>query len=409
MWDMAVRWLLGIVVLDSAPDLLELYRHSGYHFSAPGFLAAAGRSPFTPVTSMHSRLLVCCVLRACATAGVACLTLAAVPATGSAQGPGYAVTRRYQIGGEGGWDYVAFDTAGHRLFITRETHVQVVNPDNGTVIGDIPNTPRAHGVALAYDLGRGFITASGDTAIHIFDLKTLQPVGTVKTDPGDDAILYDPATKFVVSMNGASHSATVIDAAAGKRVGTVTLPGTPEYEVSDNHGMVYANIEDKSLGVAIDLKAMKVVHQWPLVGCELPSGLAIDREHHRLFSGCHNQVMAISDAEAGKVITVVPIGMHVDANRYDPGSGLAFSSNGDGTLTVVHEDSPTQFTELGTVKTELGARTMALDVKTHTIYLVTATFQPADASYWLQPVVYEANRRPQPVPGSFAVLVVEKK
>ncbi len=173
--------------------------------------------------------------------------------------------------------------------------------------------------------------------------------------------------------------------------------------------MVYANIEDKSLVVAIDLKAIKVVRQWPLVGCELPSGLAIDREHNRLFSGCHNQKMTISDADAGKVITTVPIGMHVDANRYDPGTGLAFSSNGNGTLTVVHEDSPTQFTELGTVKTDLGARTMAIDSHTHTIYLVTAKFQPADANYWLQPVVYEANRRPQPVPGSFVVLVVERK
>ncbi len=149
------------------------------------------------------------------------MTLNAVPAIGLAQDAGYAVTKRFEIGGQGGWDYLAFDTAGHRLFITRETHVQVVNPDNGAVIGDIPNTPHAHGVALAYDLGRGFITASGDTAIHVFDLKTLRPIGTVKANPGDDAILYDPATKYVVSMNGASHSATVIDGAAEKVVGTV--------------------------------------------------------------------------------------------------------------------------------------------------------------------------------------------
>jgi hypothetical protein len=347
---------------------------------------------------MHSRLLFRRGPQAGAAVALACLTLTAVPATGSAQNPGYAVTKRFQIGGDGGWDYVAFDTAGHRLFITRGTHVQVVNPDNGAVIGDIPNTPHVHGVALAYDLGRGFITAAGDTAIHIFDLKTLQPIGTVKADPDDDAILYDPATKYVVSMNGDAHSATVIDGAAGKLVGTIPLPGGPEYEVTDNNGTVYANIEDKSLVVALDLKSMKVVRQWSLAPCESPSGLAIDRAHHRLFSGCHNQKMAISDADAGKVITTVPIGARVYANRYDPGTGLAFSSNGDGTLTVVHEDSPTQFTELGTVKTELGARTMALDLKTHTIYLVTAKVQPA-----------AANQRPQPVPGSFVVLVVEKK
>jgi DNA-binding beta-propeller fold protein YncE len=347
---------------------------------------------------MYSRRLFRSVLRAPVALAFGCVTFGAFPSTGLAQGPGYAITKRYQVAGDGGWDYLAFDTAGHRLFITRGTHVQVVNPDNGAIIGDIPNTPHVHGVALAPDLGRGFITAAGDTAIHIFDLKTLQSLGTVKADPDDDAILYDPATKYVVSMNGDAHSATVVDGAAGKLVGTIPLPGGPEFEVTDGHGMVYANIEDKSLVVAIDLKAMKVVRQWSLAPCESPSGLAIDRVHHRLFSGCHNQKMAISDAESGRVITTVPIGARVDANRYDPGTSLAFSSNGDGTLTVVHEDSPTRFTVLGTVTTELGARTMALDPKTHTIYLVTAKFEPA-----------AGNERPRPVPGTFVVLVAEKK
>jgi DNA-binding beta-propeller fold protein YncE len=347
---------------------------------------------------MNSRPLFLTLPVAYAVSALACLALAVAPTTGTAQTPGYTVTKRYPIGGDGGWDYLAFDTAGHRLFITRGTHVAVVNPDNGTVIGDIPNTPHVHGVALAPDLGRGFITAAGDTAIHIFDLKTLQPLGTVKADPDDDAILYDPATRYVVSMNGDAHSATVIDGAAGKLVGTIPLAGGPEFEVTDNHGMVYANIEDKSLLVAIDLKSMKVVRQWSLAPCESPSGLAIDREHNRLFSGCHNQKMAISDADAGKVITTVPIGARVDANRYDPGTNLAFSSNGDGTLTVVHEDSPTHFTELGTVKTDIGARTMALDPKTHTIYLVTAKFQPA-----------VGKERPEPVPGTFVLLVAERK
>jgi DNA-binding beta-propeller fold protein YncE len=326
------------------------------------------------------------------------MALSAFPVAGSAQSPGYTITKRYEIGGDGGWDYLAFDTASHRLFITRGTHVQVVNPDNGTVIGDIPNTPHVHGVALAPELGRGFITAAGDTAIHIFDLKTLQPIATVKADPDDDAILYDPSMKYVVSMNGDAHSATVVDAAAGKLVGTVPLPGGPEFAVSDNRGTVYANIEDKSLLVVIDLKSMKVTRQWSLAPCEKPSGLAIDRVHHRLFSGCRSKVMAISDADAGKVIGTVPIGDHVDADRYDPGTGLAFASNGDGTLTVVHEDSPSKFTVLGNVKTELGARTMAIDYKTHTIYLVTAKLAPA-----------VGNDRPRPVPGSFVLLVAEKK
>jgi len=331
-------------------------------------------------------------------AAVVSIAAAFAPASLRAQDPGYSITKRFPVGGDGGWDYLAFDTAGHRLFVTRGTHVIVLDPDNGKVLGDIPNTPRVHGVVLAYDLGRGFITSAGDVSIHIFDLKTLASLGTVKADSDDDAILYDPATKYVVSMNGDAHSATVIDGAAGKLVGTVKLPGGPEFAVSDNHGVVYANIEDKSLVVAIDLKAMKIVKQWSLAPCESPSGLAMDRANNRLFSGCHNQKMAISDAIAGKVITTVPIGKGVDANRYDPAAHLAFSSNGDGTLTVVHEDSPDKYTVLGNVKTEMGARTMAMDPRTHTIYLATAKFEPA-----------QGNARPRPVPGSFVILVAEKK
>ena len=329
---------------------------------------------------------------------ISCTIAGPLAGSAAAQDAQYSVTKRYQLGGEGGWDYLTFDTAAHRLFITRGSHVQVVNPDNGSVIGDIPNTPHVHGVALAYDLGRGFITAAGDSSIHIFDLKTLQPIGSVKADADDDAMLYDPATHYAVSMNGDSHSATVVDGRSGKAVGRVELPGGPEFGVSDGHGTVYANIEDKSLLVAIDLKTLKIIRQWSLAPCQSPSGLAIDREHHRLFSGCHNQMMAISDAEAGKVLTTVPIGARVDANRFDAGTQLAFSSNGDGTLTVVHEDSPSKFTEVGTVKTELGARTMALDPKTHTIYLVTAKLQPV-----------QGQRFPQPVPGTFVVLVAERR
>lgn len=323
--------------------------------------------------------------------------VAAGPIAAGAQDPGYTLSKQYKLGGEGGWDYIAFDTAANRLFITRGTHVMVVNPDNGTITGDIGNTPHVHGVALAYDLGRGFITAAGDTSIHIFDLKTLKPLGTVKTQPDDDAILYDPSTKYVVSMNGDGNSATVVDGPTGKLVGHIKLPGGPEYAAADHHGMVYANIEDKSLVVAIDLKQMKVVKQWPLAPCESPSGLAIDRQNHRLFSGCHNKVMAISDIDAGKVIATVPIGAGVDANRYDPGTKTAFSSNGDGTLTVVSQDTPNTYTVKGNVATVRGARTMALDYKTHTIYSVTAQFAPA-----------VGNARPQPLPGTFTLLVVTR-
>jgi len=326
--------------------------------------------------------------------------MASVPAPGSAQDPGYAITKRYQLGGEGDWDYLTFDTLAHRLFIARESHVLVVNPDDGAVIGDIPNTPHVHGVALAYELGRGFITAAGDTAVHIVDLKTLQPLGTVKVGLRDDAIVYDPATKYVVSMNGKAHSASVIDARTSKVVATIPLPGSPEFAVTDNHGTVYVNTEDTSLLVELDLETLKVARQWSVAPCEGPSGLAFDRAHHRLFSGCHNQMMAISDAQAGKVIATVPIGRGVDANRYDPGTGLAFSSNGDGTLTVVHEDSPSKFTVVGNLATQPGARTMALDPTTHTVYLVTAQFAPT--------VGHQVPKWP-PAPGTFVLLVAEKR
>ena len=322
--------------------------------------------------------------------------LAAVTVTAGAQNTGYALARQIPLPGDGGWDYLEFDPAGHRLFITHGTHVIVIDPKTGALLGDITGTPHVHGIALAPDLGRGFISAAGDSAIHIFDLKTLKQIGTAKADPDDDAMLYDPKTHYAVSMNGDAGTATVVAGATGEVVGTVKLPGKPEFAVTDGRGTVYANMEDKSLLVAIDLASLKVVRQWPLAPCESPSGLAIDVPHHRLFSGCHNKVMAISDADAGKVITTVPIGGRVDANRFDAGTGNAFSSNGDGTLTVVHEDSPGKFTELGSVQTLLGARTMALDPATHTIYLVTAKFAPA-----------EGNERPKPVPGSFTLLVVE--
>ena len=331
---------------------------------------------------------------------LASLIMATVPATGSAQSGGYAITRRYQLGGEGDWDYLTFDTAAHRLFIARESHVLVVDPDKGTLVGDVPNTPQVHGIALAYELGRGFITAAGDTSVHIFDLKTLQPLGTIKVGLRDDAIVYDPGTKYVVSMNGKGHSASVIDARAGRVVATIPLPGSPEFAVTDNHGTVYVNTEDTSILVALDLKALKVARQWSVTPCEGPSGLAFDRTHHRLFSGCHNQMMAISDAEVGRVIATVPIGRGVDANGFDAGTDLAFSSNGEGTLTVVHEDSPNTFSVLGNLPTQPGARTMTVDPKTHTVYLVSAKFAPTGA--------HQVPKWP-PAPGTFVLLVAEKQ
>ena len=226
--------------------------------------------------------------------------LAAVTVTAGAQNTGYALARQIPLPGDGGWDYLEFDPAGHGLFITHGTHVIVIDPKTGALLGDITGTPHVHGIALAPDLGRGFISAAGDSAIHIFDLKTLKQIGTAKADPDDDAMLYDPKTHYAVSMNGDAGTATVVAGATGEVVGTVKLPGKPEFAVTDGRGTVYANMEDKSLLVAIDLASLKVVRQWPLAPCESPSGLAIDVPHHRLFSGCHNKVMAISHADAWK-------------------------------------------------------------------------------------------------------------
>jgi DNA-binding beta-propeller fold protein YncE len=277
----------------------------------------------------------------------------------------------------------------------------VVDADNYTVVGDIPGTDGVHGIALAPELGRGFTSNGRANAVTIFDLKTLKVLGTAPTGEGPDAIIYDPASKRAFTFNGRGGSATAIDAASGTPAGTITLGGRPEFAAADGQGHVYNNLEDKSELLQIDSQKLTITARWPLAPCDSPSGLAIDREHRRLFVGCHNQMMAIVDADSGKVLATPAIGQGVDANAFDPGTQLAFSSNGDGTLTVVHEDSPDKFTSIASVPTQRGARTMALDLKTHRVILVTAEFGPAPA-----PTAAQPRPRPQAVPGSFTLLVV---
>jgi DNA-binding beta-propeller fold protein YncE len=312
----------------------------------------------------------------------------------------YQLVKTTPLPGDGGWDYLKYDQDGHRLFISRGTHVMVVNPNDGNVLGDIPDTQGVHGIALAPELGKGFTSDGREDDVTEFDLKTLKPIKKIKTGAGPDAILYDPATQRVFTMNGHGGSSTAIDAKTGNVVSTFDLGGRPEFAVADGKGHVYANLEDKSKLVEIDSKKPAVMATWPLGKCESPSGLAMDREHRRLFSGCDNKVMAIVDADSGKVIDTQPIGEGVDACRYDPGAGVAFSSNGhDGTLTVIKEDSPSKFHVIENVTTQKGARTMALDPKTHKIYLVTAKFGPPA----------QGNRYPSVLPGSFVLLEVDKK
>jgi len=237
----------------------------------------------------------------------------------------------------------------------------------------------------------------------IFDLKTLQVTGRTIAAPDADAVLFDPVTKRIFTFNGDSRSSSVIDAASGKKIGTIDLGGGPEFGVSAGDGKLYVNLEDSSAIDEIDAAAMKVLRRWPLAPCQSPSGLAIDREHHRLFSGCHNQVMAISDAQAGKVVASVPIGQGVDANRFDPGTQLAFASTGDGNITVVHEDGPDKYSVVANVATKRGARTMEVDLASHVVYTVSADFGPPPA-----PTPERPRPRPSIVPGTFALLVLER-
>ena len=318
--------------------------------------------------------------------------------------PGYHLVRQVPLGGEGFWDYLTFDAPNHRIFISRATHVVVVDSNTFEKVGDIPDTPGVHGIALAPDLGRGFVSNGGEGTASIFDLKTLKLIQKVHTGENPDAITFDPASKRVFTFNGRSHDVTAIDASDGKIAGTIPLSAKPEFAVPDGSGQIFVNLEDKSALAVLDSKTLKLKSSYSLIPCEEPTGLALDREHHRLFVGCSNKLMAVVDASSGKVITTLPIGEGVDATRFDPGTQLAFSSNGEGTLTVIHEESPDKFQIVETVKTEEGARTMALDPESHRVFLVTAKFGPPP-----QPTPEHPHPRHSVVPDSFVLLVYGPK
>ena len=319
---------------------------------------------------------------------------AAVPAAS------YHLIKKAVLGGEGGWDYLICDSTARRVYISRGTHVVVVDADSYAVVGDIPATEGVHGIALAPELHRGFTSNGRSNTVTIFDLETLKTLSTAPVGNGPDAILYDPASKRVFTFNGHGDDATALDAKTGAMAGTLALGGKPEFAASDGQGHIYNNLEDKSEVVQIDSRQLTVTARWPLAPCEEPSGMAMDIAHARLFIGCHNHMMAVMDARTGKVVATPPIGAGVDANAFDPGTQLALSSNGEGTLTVVHEDSPENFTVAANVPTQRGARTMAIDLKKHNIFLVTAEFGPLPA-----PTPDHPHPRPTALPGSFTLLV----
>ncbi|MFL6444793.1 MAG: YncE family protein [Candidatus Sulfotelmatobacter sp.] len=330
------------------------------------------------------------------------LSLAAVAV--AAAGPGYHVIKTYKLGGEGGWDYLTVDASARRFYISRGTHVIVLDADSGKNVGDIPDTPGVHGIALAPELGKGFVSNGREGTVTVFDIKTLAPVGSkIKVGENPDAILYEPATKRVFTFNGRSQDSTAIDAASGKVLGTIKLDGKPEFAASDAKGEVFVNIEDKSELTVIDPNKLEVKTKWPLAPCTEPSGLALDRKNRRLFVGCDNKMMAVVDADSGKVLATPAIGEGVDATAYDDETGLAFASCGEGVLTVVKEDSPQKFSVVENVKTEPGARTMALDTKTHNLFTVTAKFGPPPAATADNP-----HPRRTILPDTFEVLVLAK-
>jgi hypothetical protein len=320
-------------------------------------------------------------------------------AAARAQGAsGYHVIKTVSVPGDEGWDYVTVDSAGRRVYVSHGTHVVVLDADSYAVVGDIPDTQGVHGIAIASDLGRGFTSNGRANTSTIFDLKTLKIISTVKTGTNPDAIIYDAVTKRVFTLNGRSKDTTAINAADGTVVGTLALGGKPEFAVSDAKGSIYVNIEDTSEIVQFDAQKLTETHRWPIKPGQEASGLAMDLKGRRLFAGCDNKMVTVVDADSGKVIATPAIGEGVDATGYDPATQLVFSSNGEGTLTVIHQDSADKYTVVENVPTKRSARTMGLDLKTHNVFLPSAEFDPPAPG----------ERRGKMKPGSFAVLVVGK-
>ena len=315
----------------------------------------------------------------------------------------YRIAHEVSLPGDEGWDYLTFEAGGQRLFIAHGTRVQVVDTGKLAVVGEIADTPGVHGIALAPDLGRGYISAGRSGVIVVFDLKTLARLKEIKTT-GDnpDAILYDAASHRVFTFNGRGRNATAVDAKTDEVIGTIALDAKPEFAVSDGKGRIYVNLEDKNSLALIDPQKLSVTSVWPISGCEEPSGLALDAAGQHLFSVCGNKVMALIDAASGQVLGNAPIGEGVDAAAFDPGSRLAFASCGEGTLTVVRLSGSGAAQVAQSVPTRRGARTMALDVRTHRIYLVSADFGPPPAATPEHP-----HPRPAILPGSFRLLVLE--
>jgi DNA-binding beta-propeller fold protein YncE len=337
--------------------------------------------------------------------GVVVILLGAV-SLAMAAANSYHLLKKYSFGAAEGstreyFDYVTVDSATRRVYLSHGTEIKVIDADSGALITNITGLKQDHGVAVASEFGRGFISDGAQGKVIIFDLKTLKVTGEAKADNDADCVIYDPASKHVFVMNGDPHSSTVIDAKTGSAVGTIELGGGPEFAVADGKGTVYINLEDKSELVAVDSATLKIKSRWPLAPAGAPTALAVDVQHHRLFSAGRNpQMMVVLDSESGKVIQSFPISAGVDAAAYDPETGMIFVSTREGMVHVFHEDSPDKFSEAETIKTEYGAKTMGLDTKTHNLFLDTADFGPAPA-----PTADRPHPNRAPIQGTFHVLV----
>jgi len=284
--------------------------------------------------------------------------------------PAYHIIKKVSLAGNGGWDYVFVDASRRRVYISHATQVEVLDADTFEPVGKIPNTPGVHGIAVAPEFGRGFITAGKSDSVIIFDLDSLKPLSEVQVGRKPDGILYDPATKHIYAMNGDSDSASVINPADGKLVGTVALGGNPESAVTDGKGNIYINLEEKAETAHLDANALKVLHSWSLAPGKTATALAFDKETRRLFAGCRGgQLMVVLDADSGRVVSTAPIGERVDAAAFDPASKLVFMSNGGGTISVYHQDSNDKYSLVETITTSPGSKTMGLDPKTHNLFV----------------------------------------
>jgi DNA-binding beta-propeller fold protein YncE len=326
------------------------------------------------------------------------LTLTVTPLLAQSSAP-YRITHTYPLGGDGSWDYIVPDPPNHRVFIGRQTRLMVVDENTGKLLGEVTGIKGAHGTAVAEATGHGFATSGTDESVVIFDLKTFTVIDRIHTAEDTDAIIYDSASNRVFTSNGDAHSLTAIDPKAGKVIAQIPLGGKAEYLVSAGDGKVYVNLTDKAEVVEVDAKAGTVSRRWSTAPCKLPVSMAIDTKNHRLFSGCRSNMMAVSDYQAGKVVATAPIGAGNDGISYDAASGDLFAANADGTLTVIHQDTPDKYHVVQTLQTGAASRNLGLDPTNHRVFVAGAKFGPPPAG---------GTGRGAMVPGSFALMVIER-